>query len=218
MRQTPTTESIYAYMVEIGVRETSVQTELRKKTSDMPMSRAQSSPIEAQFLQMMVRISKAKSILELGTYAGYSALSMALALPETGKLITCDINEAWTSVAKDFWRRAGVEHKISLKLGPALTSLEELIQEGSEQSFDLIVIDADKANYVDYYEYALRLIRPTGVILVDNVLWKGDVTNLDDTSRRTSAIRRLNALLKNDPRVHVSMINIGDGLFIITPQ
>lgn len=191
--------------------------ELRARTAEHPLALMQIDPIQAQFMQFLIRMIGAQRILELGTFTGYSALAMALALPENGRLITCDINNEWVKDTYQFWSKAGVADKIELRMKPALESLEDLIQEGMNASFDLIFIDADKTNYVQYYEYALRLVSPKGIILIDNVLWEGKVIDPLEVRGQTREIRRLNHILRNDERVEISLLPITDGLFLIKP-
>lgn len=191
--------------------------ELRARTAEHPLALMQIDPIQAQFMQFLIRMIGAQRILELGTFTGYSALAMALALPENGRLITCDINNEWVKDTHQFWSKAGVADKIELRMKPALESLEDLIQEGMNASLDLIFIDADKTNYVQYYEYALRLVSPKGIILIDNVLWEGKVIDPLEVRGQTREIRRLNHILRNDERVEISLLPITDGLFLIKP-
>ncbi|KTC81492.1 class I SAM-dependent methyltransferase [Legionella brunensis] len=212
------TPALYEYMLDISLREDPILKALREQTSKLPLGNMQVAPEQAQFMQFLIRMLNAKKILELGTFTGYSALAMALALPDDGQLITCDINAEWTSQAHPFWREAKQEKKIQLRLGPALTSLQDLIMEGHINSFDFIFIDADKTNYLNYYEFALQLIKPQGVIAVDNIFWDGNVINEQDTSGQTREIRRLNEVLKQDNRVDVSLLAIADGLFLIRPH
>jgi predicted O-methyltransferase YrrM len=166
-------------------------------------------------MQFLLRTIGAKNVLELGTFTGYSALAMALALPENGRLITCDISAQWTKKAHLFWEEAKQGQKIELRIAPALDSLHALIDEGWEQKFDFIFIDADKTNYVQYYELALKLIQPKGIIAIDNVLWDGKVIDEQDSNGQTREIKKLNDLIKNDQRVFTSMLPIADGLFLV---
>ena len=215
MKHLNMTDSLHEYIIEKGVKELPVQRSLRAHTAKMPMSRMQISPIQGQFMQFLVRMLQAKKILELGTFTGYSALTMSLALPDDGQLITCDINDEWTQIAKPYWEEAQQDHKIELKLGSALETLQKLIDEGHGQTFDLIFIDADKSNYLHYYELALKLIKPGGVILVDNVLWDGKVIDESETGSQTRTIRQLNDKIQSDNRVDSTLIPISDGLFMI---
>jgi predicted O-methyltransferase YrrM len=159
-----------------------------------------------------VQVIGVQRALEIGTYTGYSALAVALALPPTGKLVCCDVSEEWTAIARRFWERAGVAHKIDLRLAPALDTLDRLLAGGGANTFDFAFIDADKTNYDAYYERCLLLVRAAGVIAIDNVLWGGSVADPTDTSQDTQALRALNAKLHRDERVTLAMVPIGDGL------
>lgn len=218
MKHLQMTHGLYDYMLDISLREHPVLTKLRAKTAELPIGSMQVAPEEGQFLQFLIRTLSAKKVLELGTFTGYSALAMALALPEGGHLITCDRNENWTKNARDYWQEAGVSEKIEFVLAPALETLERLLKEGHQSSFDFIFIDADKTNYIAYYEYALQFIKPTGLIAIDNIFWEGDVINPLNNDAQTREIRALNTLIKTDPRVDISLIPIGDGLFLIRRQ
>ncbi|MFT4059561.1 MAG: class I SAM-dependent methyltransferase [Legionella sp.] len=216
MKQLTLTPELYDYILDKSLREHPVLASLRKATSTMELANMQISPEQAQFMQFLLRMIGAKNVLELGTFTGYSALAMALALPNEGRLITCDISEQWTKDAHKFWQEAKQDHKIELRLGRALDSLEALVAEGWKQKFDFIFIDADKTNYVPYYEMALKLIQPKGVIAIDNVLWDGKVIDSgNEINGQTREIRRLNDLIKKDQRVFVSLLPIADGLFLI---
>lgn len=218
MKQVPLTADLWAYISEISAREHDVMRALREKTQELMLAHMQISPNQAQFLQFLIRLISAKKVLELGTFTGYSALAMALALPEDGKLITCDKNTHWTQHAPAFWQAAGVAHKIDLRLAPAIDTLQQLIDNQEAHTFDFVFIDADKTNYPDYYEYALQLISPKGVIAIDNVFWEGNVINPLDTRAQTRAIRTLNQKIKSDFRVEISLLPIADGLFLIHPR
>jgi predicted O-methyltransferase YrrM len=172
----------------------------------------QISPEQGQFMALLVQLMGAKKTLEIGVFTGFSALSVALALPVDGKLVACDISEEYTAIAKEFWERAGVSEKIDLRIAPALETLETLIIEGETGSFDLAFIDADKRNYENYYERALTLLRSGGLILIDNVLWSGKVTDPMITDKQTQAIREFNQKLHQDSRISLSLIAIADGL------
>lgn len=208
---------LHEYMLHISLREHPVLTALRTEQSAHPLFNMQTPPEQAQFLQMLIRLLRAKRVLELGTFMGYATLSMALALPENGQIITCDRNSTWTHIALPYWQRAKQEHKIDLRLGPALDTVKSLV-ENTPSSFDLIYIDADKTNYVEYYEYALLLIRPHGLIVIDNVFWGGDVIDPGINNGQTREIRKLNELIRKDERVEISLLPIADGLFLIQPK
>ncbi len=205
-------DSLYEYLLSVSLRENSVLTELRNETNKMEMRIMQISADQGQFMAMLVKLMDVKKIIEIGTFTGYSALAMALALPEDGELIACDISEQWTSIAKKYWQQAGVENKIKLKLAPAEETMKSLLKNNAEATFDLAFIDADKQNQEVYFEYCLQLLRPGGVILVDNVLWNGSVIDDKDDSADTHAIRLFNQKIFKDDRVDISMIPVGDGI------
>lgn len=215
MKHLNLTEPLYQYMLDVSLDAHPTLHALREKTANLPMHIMQVAPEQAQFMQLMLRMLNAKKVLELGTFTGYSALAMALALPDDGELITCDVSTEWTDIAKPFWAEAGVTDKITLKLGDAKTTLANLLEHQAAGTFDFIFIDADKANYSDYYEAALKLIAPGGVIAIDNVLWKGEIINPLDTRTQTRAIQALNQTIKQDERVHKSLLPIADGLFLV---
>lgn len=217
MKHIQLTPELYEYMLDKSLREHPTLKGLREETSTMELANMQVAPEQAQFMQFLLRLIGAKHVLELGTFTGYSALAMSLVLPEDGQLITCDVSEEWTKRAHPFWHEAKQEHKIKLRLGPALDTLYALLNEGWEQKFDFIFIDADKTNYLNYYELALKLIKPKGLIAVDNIFWDGKVIDPDDISGQTREIKKLNELIKNDQRVFVSLLPIADGLFLIQP-
>jgi predicted O-methyltransferase YrrM len=200
-------EALHAYLLANSLRETPVQRALRAATSRMPRSTMQIAPEQGQFLQLLVRLLGARRILEIGTFTGYSALSMALVLPRGGRIVCCDLSEEWTSIARRYWKKSGVDKRISLRLGPALATLK-----GLHGSFDLAFIDADKTNYARYYERCLRLVRRGGIIAVDNTLWYGRVIDRRDQSADTRAVRAFNRKLHRDRRVEIALVPIGDGL------
>lgn len=205
-------DSLYDYLLSVSLREPDLFARLRQETEAMPEAMMQISPEQGQFMQMLVKLIGARNTLEIGTFTGYSALAVASVLPEDGKLVACDISESFTSVGRPYWEEAGVAGKIDLRIGPAVDSLDALLAEGLEANFDFTFIDADKTNYANYYERCLRLVRPGGLIAIDNVLWDGSVVNPEDTSPDTQAIRALNNSLKDDERVDISLVPIGDGL------
>ncbi len=196
-----------AYVAAVGTRETAVQRRLRAVTRRIPMGTMQIGPDQAAFMQVLVRAIGARRCLEIGTFTGYSALAVALALPPGGRIVCCDVSEEWTSIARKYWTLASVSGKIKLKLAPALETLKKL-----KGPFDFAFIDADKENYQKYYERCLKLLRRGGVIAVDNTLWHGSVINPRDRSVDARAIRAFNRKLRNDRRVEISLLPIGDGL------
>jgi len=200
-------EQISRYIAEHAVREPQVLRELRKATAPVKWSGMQIGADQGNLMAMLVKLMGAKRCLEIGTYTGYSALAVALALPKDGKIVCCDISEEWTSVGKPFWKKAGVEKKIDLRIGPALETLKKL-----KGPFDFVFIDADKENYLNYYERCLTLVRRGGLIAVDNVLWSGEVANDKADDDLTVALRKFNDRVHNDKRVEIAMLSIGDGV------
>lgn len=205
-------EALYDYILDVSLRDDAVAAELRRETAELPQSNMQIAPEQAQFMALLARMLGAKRTLDVGTFTGYSALAVARALPDVGRVVAMDVSEAWTAVARRYWDRAGVSDRIDLRLGPALETLDALLEEGGAGAYDFAFIDADKENYRRYYERCLALMRPGGVIAVDNVLWNGSVADESDTSPDTRAIRAFNGFLKNDSRVDLSLVPIADGL------
>jgi caffeoyl-CoA O-methyltransferase len=215
------TNSMYEYMLSVSLREHQVLKELREETAKDPNAIMQIPPEQGQFMALLVKMLGARKTLEIGTYTGYSALSVAMALPDDGKVVALDSHERWTNIAKQFWKRAGVEQKIELRLAPALDSLDELLNEGQAESFDFAFIDADKVNYDGYYEKSLQLVRTGGLLALDNVFLFGSVIDSDSVDEKMqdrisptniSAIQELNKKILNDPRVDISMLPVADGL------
>lgn len=206
--------NLYEYLQKISLRESPFLQELRQQTHKMSMSQMQISPEQGQLMGLLIELIEAKKTLDIGTFTGYSALAVALALPANGKVVACDINNEWTKIGKKYWELAGVSSKIDLKLAPATETLEKLISTESG-TFDFSFIDADKINYDTYYEYSLKLLRKGGVIAIDNVLWSGKVADPDIHDRDTVAIRELNAKILHDERVTLSLLPIGDGLTLV---
>lgn len=204
-------DTLYAYLLEHTLREHPEQTALRDATRTHPHGGMQISPEQGQFMQLLVKLIGAHRTLEVGTFTGYSALTVALALPADGKLLACDISAAYTTVGKPYWQRAGVAGKIELVIAPALQTLDARIAAGESAGYDFAFIDADKTGYDDYYERCLELIRAGGLIAIDNTLWGGDVARpaRDDDTR---ALQALNDKLHHDERIDMALLPIGDGL------
>ena len=200
-------DKVARYIHQHSVREPAVLRELREATKSVPMAGMQIGADQGQFMQLLVQAIGAKRCLEIGTYTGYSALAVALALPEDGRLICCDISEEWTAIGKPFWKKAGVEKKIDLRIGPALETLKQL-----KGPFDFVFIDADKPNYANYYDACLPLVRSGGIIAVDNTLWSGWVADPGRKDADTTALRKFNDKLHRDERVALSMLPLGDGV------
>ncbi len=204
-------DDLHAYLLSVSVREADVLEKLRAATIALPNARMQISVEQGQFLQLLIELIGAKRTLEVGTFTGYSALCVALALPANGRIVACDVSEEFTNVARPFWNEAGVANKIDLRIAPATETLAVLL-ENEADTFDFAFIDADKPNYDAYYEHALQLVRPGGLIAIDNTLWSGRVADSSETDEDTLALRALNAKLHADERVTLSLVPIGDGL------
>ena len=203
---------LYEYLLSVSLREAEVLTKLRQETSKHSASIMQISPDQGQFMALLIKLLNAKKTLDIGVFTGYSSLVVALALPKDGKVIACDRDPRCTAIAHRYWQEAGVADKIDLRLAPALDTLDQLIENGESGSFDFAFIDADKRNYDNYYERALTLLRPGGLVAIDNVLWFGSVADPKDTDKRTIAIREFNQKLHQDQRVEISMLGVADGL------
>lgn len=208
------TDALYDYLLRNSLREPAILAELRAETARLPASNMQIAPEQGQFMALLVELIGARRTLEIGTFTGYSSLCVALALPADGTVTACDISEEYTAVARRYWAKAGVAEKIDLRLAPAVETLDELLAEERAGSYDFAFIDADKTGYDAYYERCLVLLRPGGLIAVDNVLWGGDVADPARTDADTAAIRALNAKLRDDSRVSMSLIPVGDGLLL----
>lgn len=205
-------DRLHAYLVEVGVREPDVLRRLREETAQLPQHSMQIAPEEGAFLALLVRLTGARRVLEIGTFTGYSSTAMALALPPDGRIVCCDVSPDWTDVARRTWTDAGIADRVDLRLGPGLDTLDQLLASGEEGTFDLAFIDADKESYAGYYEACLRLVRRGGLIAVDNVLWSGRVADPSATDEDTQAIRALNDAIAADERVDVAMVPIADGV------
>ena len=208
-------QELHAYMVAVGVPEPDVLRRLRERTAAIPEHGMQIAPEQGAFMALLVKVMGARTCLEVGTFTGYSSTAVALALPHDGRLVCCDVSREWTDIARETWTEAGVADRVELRLGPAIETLDQLLAEGGAGRFDFAFIDADKPNYDGYVERALRLVRPGGLIAIDNVLWSGRVADSSVDDESTVAIRTLNEKLASDDRVEVAMVPIGDGLTLL---
>lgn len=205
-------DRLYDYLLSVSLRDDDIAARLREETARLPQSNMQIAPEQAQFLGLLAGLVGARRTLDVGVFTGYSALAVARALPDDGRVVALDVSEEWTAIARRYWREAGMDHRIHLRIAPALETLDTLIADDGRGTFDFAFIDADKENYMAYYERCLELMRPGGVIAVDNVLWSGSVANPADTDPDTEAIRAFNAELHQDERIDLSMVPIADGL------
>jgi predicted O-methyltransferase YrrM len=207
------TETLMAYVERMGGRETKAQVHCREETRKMPMAMMQIGPDQGAFMALVAKLIGARRYLEIGTFTGYSALAVAEAMPADGHCVCCDVSEEFTGKARAYWKEAGVDDKIDLRLGPALETLDKMIA-GGEAPFDFAFIDADKSNYDGYYERCLKLVHPGGLIALDNMLWSGTVADPANTDKDTVALRALNAKIHDDPRVDMALAAIGDGVML----
>ena len=214
MKSIQLTESLYEYMLGASLRETDVQRRLREATASLPGAIMQIPPEQGQFMALLAELTHAKRCVEVGVYTGYSALCVALALPKDGKLIACDTDPSNTEIAQRYWREAGVEQIIELRLGPALETLDNLVDEGGTESYDMAFIDADKTEYSDYYEILMTLLRPHGFLIADNMLWSGRVAEPSHQDHDTEALRSFATKLRDDERVSTSLLPVADGLLL----
>ncbi|AUS99097.1 SAM-dependent methyltransferase [Nostoc sp. CENA543] len=210
--------NLYDYLLSVSLREAEILTKLRQETAQHPMGRMQIAPEQGQFIALLVQLLGAKKTLEIGVFTGYSSLVVALALPPEGQIVACDTSEEFTAIARRYWQQAGVDHKINLHIAPALETLDNLLAAGQAETFDFAFIDADKSNYENYYERSLQLVRPGGLIAIDNVLWSGRVADPQIQDNRTKKIRAFNEKLLQDQRVNICLIPIGDGLTLALKQ
>ena len=206
------TEPLYDYLLSVNRPLTDVLRRLREETLSLPMAMMQISVEQGRFMALLVELMGVRKALEVGVFTGYSALTVALAMPIDGKLIACDVSEEWTTIGRRYWHEAGVEGKIDVRIAPACETMDALLADGHAGTFDFVFLDADKPNYDGYYERALRLLRPNGLIAIDNTLWSGKVADPAVQDESTVALRDLNAKLKDDNRVTLSVLPIGDGL------
>jgi predicted O-methyltransferase YrrM len=211
-RTIPLDDRLYEYLLGVSLREPPILRRLREETSALPDANMQISPEQGQLMALLIKLTGARKVLEIGTFTGYSALVMAMALPPGGRILTCDVSKEWTAVAARYWAEAGVAGRIDLRLAPALETTAALLDAGEALTFDFAFIDAEKERYSDYYEAALQLLRPGGLITVDNTLWYGRVADPAAQDADTLAIRAFNERLKGDLRIDLSLVPIGDGL------
>jgi predicted O-methyltransferase YrrM len=205
-------DALYGYMLENSLREPEILGKLRAETATRHQARMQISPEQGQFMALLVQLMGAKRALEIGVFTGYSSTCVALALPADGEMIACDVSAEYTEIARRYWQAAGVAHKIELRLGPALQTLDHLLAQGQAETFDFAFIDADKGNYPHYYDRALQLLRPGGLMAIDNVLWSGRVADPAAQDKITRTIRVFNQKVAEDDRVTLSLLPIADGL------
>ncbi|HJR53555.1 MAG TPA: class I SAM-dependent methyltransferase [Gemmatimonadota bacterium] len=205
-------ERVYEYLLDVSLREPGVLRRLREETATRENANMQIAPEQGQFMALLVRLIGAERTLELGTFTGYSALVVALALPPHGRVTALEVSEEYAAIARRWWAQAGVQEKIEVRVAPAAESLDRMLEEGLAGRYDFAFIDADKKGYVDYWERCLRLVRKGGLIVVDNVLWDGRVADPSNDEEGTSAIRAFNAHVRDDDRVDLSLVPVGDGL------
>ncbi|NEP19133.1 MAG: SAM-dependent methyltransferase [Leptolyngbya sp. SIO4C1] len=204
--------TLYDYLLSVSLREPDVFHQLRQETAELPGWGMQIAPDQGQFMALLLQLISARKVLEIGTFTGYSTLWLTSALPDEGTLITCDVDEEATAIARRYWQKVGLDSKISLRLAPAADTLDQLLADGQAGTFDFAFIDADKVNYDLYYEKSLQLLRPGGLAAIDNTLWFGRVIDPEAQGDATAAIRALNQKLHQDSRVSISLVGIGDGL------
>ncbi|MGB1580411.1 MAG: class I SAM-dependent methyltransferase [Nevskiales bacterium] len=205
-------DRLYGYLLDVSLREPPLLEKLRQETAEHEMARMQIAPEQGQFMQWLLRLMGAKRGIEVGVFTGYSSLCAALAMGESAYLLACDVSEEYTAIARRYWAEAGVAQNIDLRLAPAVETLDAALEQGQAGSYDYAFIDADKPAYANYYERCLALLRPGGVILVDNVLWGGRVADPDETEEDTLALRGFNQTLADDERIDLSLIPLADGL------
>ena len=208
----PMDERLYRYVLDHSVRESAVLEELRAETAKLAQAGMQIGPDQGQFMALLAKLIGARRCIEVGVFTGYSSLAVAAALPADGKIVACDKSEEWTAIARRFWKKAGVESKIDLRLGDAVATLDALLAEGGAGRYDFAFIDADKGNYLAYYERCMQLLRAGGLIVVDNTLWSGDVADAANTKPDTASLRAFNERLHRDERVDLALLAAGDGI------
>jgi len=207
-------EAVDEYLRTVVAPESPVQQRLRAETSKLPQGGMQIGADQGRMLAFLARLVGARTAIEIGTFTGYSALCVASALPADGRLICCDVSEEWTAIARRYWAEAGLQERIDLRLGPARATLGQLLREGRAGAFDFAFIDADKTGYDAYYEACLELLRPGGIIAIDNVLWGGAVADPSNTTDDTVALRALNVKIRDDSRVDACLVSVGDGVML----
>jgi predicted O-methyltransferase YrrM len=208
----PMDERLYRYVLDHSVREPAVLAELRAETAKLAQAGMQIGPDQGQLMALLAKLAGARRCIEVGVFTGYSSLAVALALPADGRIVACDKSEEWTAIARRFWKEAGVDAKIDLRLGDAVATLDALLAEGGAGRYDFAFIDADKGNYLAYYERCLKLLRAGGLILVDNTLWSGDVADPANAKPDTVSLRAFNERLHRDERVDLALLAAGDGI------
>jgi predicted O-methyltransferase YrrM len=205
-------DDLAAYVLDVGTREPGVLARLREETAALPEHRMQIAPEQGAFLALLVELTGARRCLEIGTFTGYSSTAVAMALPDDGRIVCCDVSEAWTSVARRYWDEAGVARKIDLRIAPATETLDGLLADGAASTYDFAFVDADKSGYDGYYERLLRLVRPGGLIALDNTLWSGRVLDQDAEDEDTRALQALNRKLSGDDRISLCLLPMADGV------
>ncbi len=208
-------DELQAYLLRWGVREPDILRRLREETQALPQHNMQIAPEQGAFLAFMVELTGARRCLELGTFTGYSSLAVALALPADGTLLCCDVSDEWTGIARRYWAEAGVADRVELRLGPALDTLDALLAGGAESTYDLAFVDADKVTYPAYYDRLLRLVRPGGLMLWDNVFMAGEVLDAGADDANVRAVQELNERLAGDERIGLSMLPLADGVTMV---
>lgn len=211
-------DSLQAYILDHASLEAPILAELRAETAELSERNMQIAPEQGQLMALMAKLIGAKRYIEVGTFTGYSALAVTLAMPEDGRTVACDISREWTDIARRYWQRAGVDERILLKLDPARKTLDELLVSGAEDTFDLAFIDADKPGYIDYFERCHELLRPGGLIMIDNTLWDGKVIDKRADDEDTEAIRAFNDYLREREEVDIAIVPVGDGLTLVRKQ
>src|SRR3954452_20025339 len=205
-------DELAAYVLDVGTREPGVLARLREETAALPEHSMQIAPEQGAFLALLVELTGARRCLEIGTFTGYSSTAVAMVLPEDGRIVCCDVSEAWTSMARRYWDEAGVARKIDLRIAPATETLDGLLADGAEATYDFAFVDADKTGYDGYYERLLRLVRPGGLIALDNMLWGGRVLDQDAEDQDTRALQALNRKLSGDDRISLCLLPMADGV------